>query len=183
MNILGIGVPELILIFVIAIVVAGPKRMIQWAFILGQYVGKLRAMWADVAKMIQAEVDAAGLDVKVPTDIPTRADVGRMIQQAAKPISDPLKKVGQEMDQELKRAQTDMSKSIKTPSVTDVLKSTPQPQPPSTPQPASTVGSNDLGTWGAAASTAKVSSNGAKPASPDLGTWGADSNVDTADRP
>jgi Sec-independent protein translocase protein TatA len=172
MNILGIGAPELILIFMIAIVVAGPKRMIRWAYTLGIYVGKLREMWADVAKVIQAEVDAAGLDVQVPKDIPTRSDVGRMLQQAAKPMMDPINKVAKEVDEDYRRVQSDMASSMKVPSITEVQKPAALPQPEI--QPVSTSG--DLGSWG---TSPKSTSNGAKPATPDLGTWGAvgDSDV------
>ncbi len=37
MNLLGVGVPELVVIFVIMLVFAGPKRMVRWAYVLGQY--------------------------------------------------------------------------------------------------------------------------------------------------
>lgn len=179
MNILGIGAPELILILMIAIVVAGPKRMIRWAYILGTYVGKLRAMWGDVAKVIQAEVDAAGLDVQVPRDIPTRADVGRMIQQAAKPMMDPINKAAKEVDDDYRRVQSDMASSMKVPTPAEVQKPPTEPQPKAQPvsEPA------DLGSWGAAAPAPKSTTNGVKPAAPDLGSWGAQNDSDASSQP
>ena len=36
MDILGIGGGELVLIVLVMLVVAGPKRMIQWAYIAGK---------------------------------------------------------------------------------------------------------------------------------------------------
>jgi Sec-independent protein translocase protein TatA len=191
MNILGIGAPELILILMIAIIVAGPKRMIRWAFILGQYIGKLRAMWADVAKVIQAEVDQAGLDVQVPTDLPTKAAVGRMIQQAAKPLADPISKAAREVDQDFRRAQSEVKSTateVKS-AATEVKRtaaSTAQsaqkngatPKPPAAPPPAI-----DLGTWGNANAPAKSNSATSPSNVPDMGTWGAHGDADVADRP
>ena len=186
MNILGIGAPELIMILIIAIIVAGPKRMVRWAFVLGQYIGKLRAMWADIAKLIQSEVDQAGLDVQVPTDLPTRASVGRMIQQASKPLSDPINKAAREIDQEYRRTQTEVtsaatqikstatgSNSPAVPIVQPATKNGSAPQPTAAPSPAV-----DLGSWGNSAVTTKPNVT-----TPDLGTWGAHSDADVADRP
>ena len=44
MNILGVGGPELLIILVLMYVIFGPKRMIQYARVLGQYVAKFRRM-------------------------------------------------------------------------------------------------------------------------------------------
>ena len=63
MEILGIGGAEFIAIFIIMLVVAGPKRMIQWAYVMGKYTAKIRAMWAESMTYLQKEFDAAGLDV------------------------------------------------------------------------------------------------------------------------
>ncbi len=62
MNILGIGVPELIIIFVLLLVVAGPKRMVAWAYIAGRELAKLRAMWSETMGMIQRELQEAGFE-------------------------------------------------------------------------------------------------------------------------
>lgn len=90
MDILGIGGWELVAIFVIMLVVAGPKRMIQWSYTLGKYVAVLRKMWSETAQMLQKEFDEAGVDVKVPKDIPTRATINREINRALSPVTKPL---------------------------------------------------------------------------------------------
>ena len=92
MNIFGIGGAELVLIFIIMLVVAGPKRMIRWAFVLGQYVGKLRRMWEEVVDMMQQEADAAGLDIKIPKELPTKQGITKLVVDAVKPYSDEFKK-------------------------------------------------------------------------------------------
>ena len=63
MEIFGIGGAELVAILIIMLVVAGPKRMVQWAYVLGQYVSKARAMWDGVMAGVQKEIDDAGLDI------------------------------------------------------------------------------------------------------------------------
>jgi Sec-independent protein translocase protein TatA len=103
MEIFGIGMGELVLIFIIMLLVAGPKRMIRWSFLLGQYVGKAQKMWAEVAKSLQKELDDAGAGVKVPTSIPTRntiqRDLARSLEGFAKPISEPLNTMKQEINE------------------------------------------------------------------------------------
>lgn len=62
-NILGVGVPELILIFLLMITIAGPKRMIKWAYELGKYTAKFRAMFQETMDAFKRELDANDLDL------------------------------------------------------------------------------------------------------------------------
>jgi Sec-independent protein translocase protein TatA len=95
MEILGVGGAELVAILIIMLVVAGPKRMIQWAYILGKYTAKVRAMWAESMTYLQKEFDAAGLDVELPKEPPTRGSFNRQLTQqvekAFSPITKPVK--------------------------------------------------------------------------------------------
>ena len=97
MNIFGVGGSEFILILVIMLVIAGPKRMIMWSYTLGQYAGKLRHLWQDVARALQSEFDEAGLDFEVPRELPTPANLRNSINQhvrkATKPVSDQLNEI------------------------------------------------------------------------------------------
>lgn len=104
MEILGIGTAELIAILLIMLVVAGPKRMIQWTYILGQYVAKLRTMWADATAMVQKEVDAAGLDVQVPKELPTRANLNLHISKAVNTVTKPAQTTMNEVKAEMREA-------------------------------------------------------------------------------
>ncbi len=90
MDILGVGGWELVAILLIMLVVAGPKRMIQWSYTLGKYVAQLRKMWAETAQMLQKEFDEAGVDVQVPKNIPTRGDINREISRALTPVTKPF---------------------------------------------------------------------------------------------
>ena len=67
MNILGAGPGELVVVFVIMLVVAGPKRMIKWAYVLGQYTAQLRQMWQQTLDAFRKELADANLDL--PKDL------------------------------------------------------------------------------------------------------------------
>lgn len=99
MNILGIGAPELVVIFLIALMVAGPKRMIAWAYTLGQWMAKLRRMWGEVVDLVQKEINDAGVDVRLPREMPTRQNLSRLTGNALKPFTDPLNESLREVDQ------------------------------------------------------------------------------------
>jgi len=87
-NIFGVGGAELVLIILIMLLVAGPQRMMRWAYHIGRYTAILRKQWSQMMDVIQKEVDEAGMDIKVPRDLPTRQNVNKFIQDAAKPWSD-----------------------------------------------------------------------------------------------
>jgi Sec-independent protein translocase protein TatA len=102
MNFFGVGALEILIIFVIMLVVAGPKRMVQWAYYIGQYMSKLRGMWGELMESVQKELDEAGVDIKVPKDIPTRSDINRLANEAMKPLQAPMEKAVNEYRSELK---------------------------------------------------------------------------------
>ena len=58
MNILGVGPAEMVAVFLIALVVAGPKRMIAWAYIAGKYVAQFKRMFDETSKAVMAEFNA-----------------------------------------------------------------------------------------------------------------------------
>ncbi len=60
-GIFGVGPGELVVILIIMLVVAGPKRMIAWAYMLGKYTAQLRAMFQETMNAFQKEIDAAGV--------------------------------------------------------------------------------------------------------------------------
>jgi len=101
MDILGIGGWELVAILIIMLIVAGPKRMIQWSYTLGKYVATLRRMWAETAALLQKEFDEAGVDIKVPTTPPTRGSIKRDVAKALAPVTKPLQDTIDEVKQEI----------------------------------------------------------------------------------
>jgi len=137
MEIFGIGGAELVAILIIMLIVAGPKRMIQWAYVLGQYTAKARAMWAETMSYVQKELNEAGMDVELPKDIPTRksfnSEISKQVQKAVAPISKPLQETLDAAKSEVQQIKTDAT-------ITDT--STVK-----TGSTASTNGNSDLGTW------------------------------------
>ncbi|MBI1281977.1 MAG: hypothetical protein GC179_27880 [Anaerolineaceae bacterium] len=112
MEIFGVGGAELAAILIIMLIVAGPKRMIQWAYVLGQYVAKFRSIWADVMDGVQKELDEAGMDVQLPKTMPTRADLNQHITTFTNPaanvwagITAPVQDVMNDVSTEIKQAQ------------------------------------------------------------------------------
>lgn len=105
MNFFGIGGMELLLILLITIIVAGPRRMITWSYELGRWLAKAQKIWAETARMMQQELDEAGIDFKVPRKIPTRQRLNQQLQgairRAAEPIQEPLKELQGEVQKDL----------------------------------------------------------------------------------
>jgi Sec-independent protein translocase protein TatA len=106
MNFLGMGPAELVLLLVMALIIAGPKRMIAWMYVLGRWTSKAKAMWLEAVDAIQREINEAGLDVQVPRELPTRGNLNRMARDALKPMTkglekeiDEVKKLGTEVKQ------------------------------------------------------------------------------------
>jgi Sec-independent protein translocase protein TatA len=88
MELFGVGAWEVVAILIIMLIVAGPKRMIGWAYQLGVYTRKFRAMFSETMAQINKEVEASGVDVRkdladLPR-IPTRFDI---VNEASKIIT------------------------------------------------------------------------------------------------
>ncbi len=139
MEILGIGGAELVAILIIMLVVAGPKRMIQWAYVLGKYTAKARAMWAESMTYLQKEFDAAGLDVELPKEPPTRGSFNRQLtQQVGKAFSPVTKPVTDALEE----AKTQVNELKNQTTITESNGSNAAAKPP-----AGSNGTTDLGTW------------------------------------
>jgi Sec-independent protein translocase protein TatA len=182
MNILGVGGWEVAVILVIMLIVAGPKRMIAWAYVLGQYTSKLRRMWAETMTAFQKELNESGVDIELPKDIPTRGTLNQEVGKMLTPLTKPFQEAMQEGDLSdslpknligtTKIGNGTPSGAAKPPAAGAATNSPPaaKPAPPKTqtpPKPATngqTGGS--FGTWSGDAP--KLSSND-KPAN--LGTW------------
>jgi Sec-independent protein translocase protein TatA len=90
MNFFGIGGTELVVIALIMLIVAGPKRTIRWAYVLGVWVGKARTLWQQAVEALQKEMDEAGVNVQLPKEPPTRQTITRMVSDVVKPYTQEL---------------------------------------------------------------------------------------------
>ena len=137
MEIFGVGGAELVAILIIMLVVAGPKRMIQWAYVLGQYTAKARAMWAETMTYVQKELNESGVDIELPKSIPTRGslntEINKQVQKAVAPISKPLQETIDATKSEVQQIKSDAT-------ITDTTAA-------KSSAAASSNGKSDLGTW------------------------------------
>ena len=195
MNFFGVGGAELIAILVIMLVFAGPKRMIHWSYILGQYVAKFRVIWSQTVDLVQKEFDEAGVDIKLPKEPPTRQNLNRTLGEAikpmTKPIQDSLDEVKKDVDafQEVsdslnnKKSQKADSATGKAPRAdkgapekkatksSDIPKTAPASAPKERSAPVETTPAN-MGAWSGDGGTAASEGN-ANGKAADMGAWSA----------
>lgn len=142
MNFFGIGGTELVLIVLIMLIVAGPKRMIQWAYVLGLWVGKARTMWQQAVEVLQKEMDEAGVNVQLPKEPPTRQNITRMVNDAVKPYTQKLEATYRQTQQAAKPAPPRPTPPAAKPTAPS-LGAWEQPKPPTEAPKV------DLGSWSA----------------------------------
>ena len=121
MEIFGVGGAEMVAILVIMLVVAGPKRMVQWAYVLGQYVSKTRVMWDEVMAGVQKEIDDAGLDVQLPKTMPTRANLNNLTNPMSNVWANftaPVQEVMNDVSTEIKQTHTELRDVVQEEQVT-----------------------------------------------------------------
>ncbi len=195
MNIFGVGGAELIAILVIMLVFAGPKRMIHWSYVLGQYVAKFRVIWSQTVDLVQKEFDEAGVDIKLPKEPPTRQNLNRSLGEAMKPMTKPIQdsidEVKKDVDtlQEVsdslnnkapkkadsatsKAPETDTGAPEKKPSKSsDSLKTTPAKSPKERAAPVEATLPN-MGAW-SGDGYAKANEPNANGKAVDFGAWSA----------
>lgn len=173
MNIFGVGGMELALILIIMLIVAGPKRMIRWAYIVGTYTAKFRRMWEETVDYIQKEVDEAGLDIQVPREVPTKAtlnrEIGKIMAPVTKPVEEALGEVGEVKRSAVNTARVVAEKTEAATASTGTATATPvkptttfkpsvAPKPAANSQPAASNGATDasragFGTWSGSSSS------------------------------
>lgn len=163
MNIFGVGGPELIAILIIMLVFAGPKRMIHWSYILGTYISKIRVIWSQTVDLVQQEFDEAGVDVKLPKDLPTRQNLNKSLNEALKPVSQPLQDSLNELNDDVNVVK-EVSNELRNQKVSVMSNKKVEPKAPE-PQ------ASAMGTWGS--DTTDSEDTPADTAGVDMGTWSA----------
>ena len=114
MNILGVGGTEFLIILIIMLIVAGPKRMIHWSGILGQYVAKFRRMWAETVDIVQQEFDEAGVGIQLPRDVPTRGSLNKQASKMLSGVSNPIKETMDQVNAEIGEIKEETTATTKT---------------------------------------------------------------------
>ncbi len=163
MNIFGVGGPELVAILIIMLIFAGPKRMIHWAYILGQYLAKFRVIWSQTVDLVQKEFDEAGVDVKIPKDLPTRQNLNKSVSEALKPVSQPFQESLDEVKKDLDSVK-EVSDELNQQKLNAISNKQDAPKAPK-PQ------ASTMGTWGSETTSNKTPNN----TGVDMGTWSSPS--------
>ena len=57
MDVLGIGMPEIILVLVVAVIVVGPKRLPEFAAQIARVIRQMRGYATDVTTQMRSELD------------------------------------------------------------------------------------------------------------------------------
>ena len=85
MDFLNVGPGELVVVLIIAILVAGPQRMIEIARSLGRVSRQLRSLSSDFTAALHSEIRAVEEEVK--ESAPELAEAGQDLQKAlAEPV-------------------------------------------------------------------------------------------------
>jgi len=159
MNILGIGGAEFVLIFIIMLIVAGPKRMIAWSYTLGTYIAKFRRMWEETVDVLQKEFDEAGVGIQVPRELPTRTNLNRQATKALSSVTRPVQDALDDVSGELKDIKDTTAATARKTSDTVSGNGTPRPaaaprptstaapRPSAAPPPAKPAAADSFGTW------------------------------------
>jgi len=130
MDFLGIGGGELLLILILLFTVAGPKRMLQWAYHLGRYVAQFRRMFDETMSAIKKELDVEDLDIRKDLPLPTgRYDV---VKEANKFINN---EVGRPLGMTKGSANAATAAKPATETPADAAPTVPEPPTDPAPQP------------------------------------------------
>lgn len=90
-----LGMPELILIFVVALLLFGPRKMPQIGRSIGRALGEFRRASNEFKRTIEDEVAAEEVR-DVERDLKEIAEVGREVVKAADPGLEEIKQFGRE---------------------------------------------------------------------------------------
>ena len=114
MNVLGVGGTELLIVLLIMLVIAGPKRMIHWSYVLGQHLAKFRRMWSETVDIVQKEFDEAGVGIQLPKNVPTRGSLNKQAGKLLGGVTAPMQETLDEVNAELGNIKTSTKDTAKS---------------------------------------------------------------------
>jgi Sec-independent protein translocase protein TatA len=146
MNIFGVGSAEFVLILIIAMIVAGPKRLIEWSYIAGRYIGQLKVLWGQMVESLQQDLNEAGVDIKLPKELPNRSNVHKIAGEALRPLAGPMQQAMKDYEAEVKKLDDGIKELADEAKVEASLPSLDGEESTGKPQT-----KTDFGTWSGAA--------------------------------
>ena len=147
-GIFGIGIPEILIVVVLALIVMGPQDMVATARKLGRWV--YRVYHSPTWRMIMSTsqelrelptkfVREAGLEDTVKEIKQTTADVKSQLKEATSDVSAGLKEVTSDASAELNEARQELGAETQAPAVLaqpEAALPSPAPDPAPIPEPA-----------------------------------------------
>jgi TatA/E family protein of Tat protein translocase len=103
-----IGMPELVVIFVVALIVFGPKRLPELGRSLGKGLGELKKAMQDVKDSVQEEFNDSTSDIRGAVN-----DVKKQIQGEVKSASEAVGKTVQEAKVQVQKESQEVQKALK----------------------------------------------------------------------
>ena len=85
MNLMGMGIPEVGVILLVAFLVLGPGRSIDMARTAGKLLGDLRRSFSDVTRAVTIEVDKVGTAQNSKQDSPVEPPPGVPVRPETPP--------------------------------------------------------------------------------------------------
>ncbi len=85
----SLGIPELILIFIVALIVFGPKRLPEIGRTLGKAMGEFKKATDDFKNTIEREVQVEELKQLASTTVPVHEAVSRSEPVSPEPVTTP----------------------------------------------------------------------------------------------
>ena len=102
-----IGMPEMIMIFIVALLVVGPKKLPEIAKALGKGLGELKKSFQDVKDTVQEEFKESTSEIR---DAVT--DVKRQIQAEAEDSGKVIQKTMEDVKEQIDQETGDLNKAI-----------------------------------------------------------------------
>lgn len=103
-----IGMPELIVIFIVALIVLGPKKLPEVGKALGRGLGELKRALSEVKEQVEAEIEDATSDIReTVTDF--KKQIESDIEDAGKTVDETLRETQKELEKETE----ELDKTIK----------------------------------------------------------------------
>ena len=120
MDFLGIGLPELVVVLIIAVIVVGPKRVPEVAVQLARLIRRLRGYATDVTSQMRSELD----------------ELTREYEQVRKELNEFRDSTARDVNRvtgEVNRAARDVDRTVReTPAI---IESSAEPKPEKRPRP------------------------------------------------
>ena len=102
-----IGMPEMIMIFIVALLVVGPKKLPEIAKALGKGLGELKKSFQDVKDTVQEEFEESTSEIR---DAVT--DVKKQIQAEAEDSGKAIQTTMEDVKEQIAQETGDLNKAI-----------------------------------------------------------------------